>query len=328
MTKAFVFGKFLPFHKGHESLINFALSKCDFLTVLICCSDQEHIPGDHRKVWIDKTFEHQANIEVKIFNYLESELPNTSVSSKVISETWAHVFKKLFPDYTLVITSEAYGEFVAGFMNIQHIAYDIPRIYIPVSATAVRNDMYANWNFLPDAVKSYFAIKVVVLGTESTGKTILTKKLAAHFKCTAVMEAGREIIPNSNTFRFEDLYLVAAEHSKRINEAVLNDSRLIIIDTDIHITKSYAQFIFGKKLEVSDEIYTSNQAQLYLYLNNDVAFFQDGTRLSETERNLLDGSHREILANHGIDLVEITGNWDQRLAKAVACIHKLILLNP
>jgi HTH-type transcriptional repressor of NAD biosynthesis genes len=41
MIKAFVFGKFYPFHKGHEAMINFALSKCDFLSVLVCSSDKE-----------------------------------------------------------------------------------------------------------------------------------------------------------------------------------------------------------------------------------------------------------------------------------------------
>jgi HTH-type transcriptional regulator, transcriptional repressor of NAD biosynthesis genes len=45
MIKAFVFGKFLPFHKGHQAMINFALTKCDYLSVLICCSDKENIDG-------------------------------------------------------------------------------------------------------------------------------------------------------------------------------------------------------------------------------------------------------------------------------------------
>ena len=39
MIKAFVFGKFLPFHKGHEAMINFALTKCDFLAVFIRDAD-------------------------------------------------------------------------------------------------------------------------------------------------------------------------------------------------------------------------------------------------------------------------------------------------
>jgi HTH-type transcriptional repressor of NAD biosynthesis genes len=52
MTKAFVFGKYLPFHKGHEAMIKFALTKCDLLTVLVCCSDKESIPDTVRNSWI------------------------------------------------------------------------------------------------------------------------------------------------------------------------------------------------------------------------------------------------------------------------------------
>ena len=62
MIKAFLFGKFLPFHKGHEAMINFALTKCDFLTVLVCCSDKERIPDTLRKAWIEKAFEKEKNI--------------------------------------------------------------------------------------------------------------------------------------------------------------------------------------------------------------------------------------------------------------------------
>ena len=118
MDKAFVFGKFLPFHKGHEAMINFALSKCDFLTVLVCCSDKESIPSAYRSKWIQKTFENETKVEVRTFNYLESELPNTSVTSKEVSEIWAEIFKKQFPDYSLLISSEEYGDYVAAFMNV------------------------------------------------------------------------------------------------------------------------------------------------------------------------------------------------------------------
>lgn len=324
MTKAFVFGKFLPFHKGHEAMINFAANKCDFLTVLVCCSDKENIPDTVRKSWIERTFEKEKIVEVKTFNYLESELPNTSETSKDVSEIWADIFKKQLPDYSLLITSEEYGNFVAAFMNIQHIAFDIPKKLFPVSATAVRKDLFANWKFLPDSVKPDFAIKVVILGTESTGKTTMTEKLSNHFNCSLVLEAAREIIANSNAFSFDDLHLVATEHAKRIDEAILAASPLVIIDTDIHTTKSYSKFIFEKQLEVSDDIYNANIANLYLYLNNDVEYLQDGTRLSEAERNLLDYSHRQVLSEHNIFISEIKGNWDQRFQKAIEHINKLI----
>jgi HTH-type transcriptional repressor of NAD biosynthesis genes len=327
MTKAFVFGKFLPFHKGHEAMINFALSKCDFLTVLVCCSDKEGIPDKLRKAWIEKTFEKQKNIEIRTFNYLESELPNTSESSKEISQIWADIFKKQLPDYSLLITSEEYGNFVATFMNIQHIAFDIPKIKVPVSATAIRNDVFTNWQYLPDSVKPDLSLKVVLLGTESTGKTTLIEKLSKYFNCSFVMEAGRDIIANSNSFTFDDLHLVAKEHAKRIDKNILAENPLVIIDTDIHTTKSYARFTFEKEIEISVDIYNSNKANLYLYLNNDVEYLQDGTRLSEEERNLLDLSHRQVLLDHNIDIVEIKGDWDERFEKAVEQINKLISSN-
>lgn len=324
MVKAFVFGKFLPFHKGHEAMIRFALTKCDFLTVLVCCSDKEKVPDTVRLKWIKKTFDAQKNIEIKSFNYLESELPNTSTSSREVSMIWANKFKSLFPDYSLVITSEQYGNFVASFMGIRHIPFDISRQIVPISATSVRNNLFTNWQYLPDSVKQDLAMKVVILGTESTGKTTLTEKLAAHYNCSAVKEAGRDLIANSNSFSFDDLYLVANEHAKRIEKTVLGDSPLIIIDTDIHITKSYAKFIFDNQLEVNDYIYDSNKANLYLYLKNDVKYIQDGTRLSEADRNLLDLSHRKILNLHNINYVEVKGNWEQRFKKALEHITQLI----
>ncbi len=324
MVKAFVFGKFLPFHKGHEALINFALSKCDFLTVLVCCSNKETIPDSTRKKWIKKTFESEKNIEIKPFNYLESELPNTSESSQEVSKIWSAKFKNLFPDYDLVITSEEYGNYVASFMGIKHITFDISKQLFPISASLLRNDIFTNWNFLPASVKPDFAIKVVVLGTESTGKTTLTKRLAKHFNCSLVNEAGRDLIANSNFFEFDDLHLVASEHAKRINKAVLEQRPLVIIDSDIHITKSYANFIFKKTLKVESEIYNSNKADLYLYLNNDVKHVQDGTRLSKKRRDLLDLSHRKILKLHDIKITEITGDWEKRFDKAVMKIKQLI----
>jgi HTH-type transcriptional repressor of NAD biosynthesis genes len=324
MIKAFVFGKFCPFHKGHEAMIRFALTKCDFLTVLVCCSDKEDIPCAVRRTWIEKTFAQQKNIEVKTFDYLESELPNTSVSSRIVSEAWAKAFGNLFPDYSELITSEEYGNYVAECMNIRHIAFDVDRKLFAVSASVIRKDLFRNWQFLPDSVKPYFVRKVVVLGSESTGKTVLTNNLAKYFNATLVSEAGRDIIADSNSFTVDDLHLVAKEHAKRIEQSVLGSSPLVIIDTDIHITKSYSRFAFGRELEVPAEVYEASKADLYLYLNTDVAYFQDGTRLSEEERNLLDLSHRQALADHDISFVEITGNWEQRFEKAKEYINKLI----
>lgn len=322
MVKAFVFGKFLPFHKGHEAMIRFAMTECDCLSVLICGSDRETVSCDTRKKWISQTFPDQPNLDIQIFEYKESEYPNTSVSSQSVSRVWATKFKELFPGHSLLITSEPYGNFVADYMNIKHIPFDIERMTYPVSSSLISGNLAVNWHFLPDSVKPDYVVKIAILGTESTGKTTLTEKLAGYYNCGCVLEAGRELIPNSKSFEYNDLYTVANEHAKNIRKAVL-DNPLIIIDTDIHITKSYAKFMFNKDLQVSEDIYDANKSNLYLYLNNDVNFIQDGTRLDERERNLLDISHRRTLINHCVSFVEITGNWQQRFEQAVTAIDNI-----
>jgi HTH-type transcriptional regulator, transcriptional repressor of NAD biosynthesis genes len=206
-------------------------------------------------------------------------------------------------------------------MNIRHIPFDVQRTLFPMSATAIRSDVFKQWNNLPDSVKPYFAIKVAILGTECTGKTTLTHRLSTHFNCTAVSEAARDLISNSNTFSPADLLLVANAHAHQIDTAVLANHPLVIIDTDIHITKSYSRFTFAQELNVSQDIYDANKASLYLYLNNDVDYIQDGTRLGVNERNLLDRSHRQVLKDHHIEIIEITGGWDDRFNKAVEHIN-------
>jgi HTH-type transcriptional repressor of NAD biosynthesis genes len=305
-------------------MINFALTKCDVLTVFVCCSDKEGIPCEKRQSWILQTFSELTALQVRTFSYKESKLPNTSESSFEISKMWSEIFKQLIPDCDLVITSEEYGNYVASFMGIEHIPFDPDKKLFPVSATVIRNDPFNNWQYLPVTVKPFFAIKVAILGTESTGKTTLTEKLSKHFNCSSVYEAGRDLIPDSKAFEYDDLYLVASEHAKRIEKATQGNSPLVIIDTDIHITKSYANFIFEKDLEVDSSITEYNKADLYIYLNNDVEYTQDGTRLSIIDRNKLDISHRETLKRHHIEFVDITGDWEQRFRKAVALISELV----
>jgi HTH-type transcriptional regulator, transcriptional repressor of NAD biosynthesis genes len=324
MRKGFVFGKFLPFHKGHEAMIRFALTHCDFVLVLICVSNKEEISGPARAHWLTNTFVSEPNIEIRLFDYKEEELPNSSESSEEISRIWADVFRRMIPDFEILVTSEPYGDYVARYMNIQHIPFDPARAIVPVAASVIRRNLIDNWRFLPDSVKPYFTIKVVILGTESTGKTTLTQNLANHFTCTEVKEAGRDLIENSNEFEFSDLEKVAVEHAQRIENAMIGNHPLIIIDTDIHITQSYAQFVFGRSLETEPSVYQANKANLYLYLDKDAPYIQDGTRMEEGQRNLLDESHRFVLEAANIDYVVIRGNWEERYREAIESIQNLL----
>lgn len=324
VVKAFVFGKFMPFHKGHAQLINFARQHCDHLTVLVCASDQEQLPGPVRQAWLQETYAADAAVQVQLLEYLESELPNTSETSLAVSNVWADKFLQVVPECSLVVTSEPYGELVAARMNIQHLSFDVAREAVPVSASAIRQNPAAYWHFLPDSVKPYYVRKVVLLGTESTGKTTLATQLAAHFRASLVEEAGRDLIADSTDFSLADLYSVAQEHARRIEQAQIGPSALVVIDTDIHITQSYARLVFGQELAVLPEVYALNRADLYLYLAADVPYVQDGGRLPAADRLRLDVLHRQTLQYYGIKAMEISGTWPQRLQRAVQLVEALL----
>ncbi|GAB2778495.1 HTH-type transcriptional repressor of NAD biosynthesis genes [Hymenobacter luteus] len=324
MTHAFVFGKFLPFHQGHAALIDFARRHCDYLTVLVCASNHETLPGTLRAQWIQDTYAHCPEVSVQVLDYREEELPNTSVSSEAVAHVWADTFREVVPGVSLVVTSEPYGALVAARMGIRHLDFDRVRAQVPVSATAIRQGMRAQWSYLPAAVQSYYRRTVAILGTESTGKTTLTEQLAAHFGASFVTEAGRDLISDSTSFNRADLLLVADEHARRIAAARTTAGPLLLLDTDIHITQSYAQLTQGAYLPVPAETYVRNRADLYLYLLPDVPFVQDGTRLPAAERLHLDEIHRQTLSDFGIEYKEIGGDWPARFQQAVALIEEML----
>ncbi len=301
-------------------MIRFARGACDQLTVLVCCGNTELIAPETRKNWISDTVQDLTGVDIRIYAYDEAQLPNTSVSSEAVSAAWAEVFMQLLPGVELLVTSEPYGEYVAAFMGIRHLPFNPARNQVPVAASLIRQDLAAYWSYLPPAVKKNLALKVVLLGTESTGKSTLTAQLAAHFHGTAVQEAARDIIPDSNAFTLQDLYTVARAHAARIDAAVQGDSPYVFIDTDIHITFSYGLQFFDTRMQVEDAIFASNRADLYLYLNNDVPWHQDGTRLEQAERDALDLAHRRTLAGFNIFYREIKGSWQERLHVSAALV--------
>jgi len=52
MTRGFLLGKFMPPHRGHLMLCDFARSYCDELTVLVCSRPGDPIDGALRYDWM------------------------------------------------------------------------------------------------------------------------------------------------------------------------------------------------------------------------------------------------------------------------------------
>ena len=320
MKMGLVFGKFMPLHKGHLALIDFALKNCDHLNIVLCCSPNESIVGAIRKQWLDEGFKNNKKVSVVRFDYDETLLPNTSVSSREVSYKWGAAFRSLIPETTIVFTSEPYGQYVAQYMGVEHIPFDPERKAVNISATLIRKYPFRYWDFLPTYVRTFFVKKVCIVGTESTGKTTLTERLAVHFKTAFVPEAAREIVAVTDTCTHEDLLKISIAHAEALLKKLPEANKLLFVDTDVNITASYSEFLFHKPLAIDQWVQDANSFDLYLFLEPDCDFVQDGTRLSLNERNRLSEHHKLHFVNHKIPFVSVGGNWENRFTVS----HKII----
>ena len=325
MKTGLVIGKFMPLHRGHIALIDFALQQCDDLIVLVSASYDEPIWGSQRLEWLKETYKDNTKVRPWLLNYDEAVLPNTSVSSEGVSRIWANYLQKHLPPIDVIFASEAYGAYMGRFLDCESVIFDEPRQIVPVSATQIRNDPFSYWDFLPDAVSPYFTKRICVYGSESTGKTTLTQLLANHFNTIGIPEMAREIIEHTNNCTPDDLLKIAELHALAINKEIAGANKLLFVDTDINTTRSYSRFLFNKELTVPEWIEAANKFDLYLYLDIDAPYVQDGTRLNEEERNKLNQSHLQELESRGITYVLIQGSdWDERFKKAVAAVNQFI----
>lgn len=324
--RGLILGKFMPITKGHESLIDYGLSICDEIVVLVCTTPSEPISGDVRYKFVCDIFRGKSIIPIHLV-FDERELSSTSVPARDISKKWAEYIIEFVPEVDVFISSEKYGEMVSSVMGIDNVYFDIDRVKVDISATQIRQNPYMHWDMISEPVRDFFFKKIVIIGTESTGKTEMCKWLSKRFESDWVPEAGRELIQDTHDCSQRDLQKVAKEHAKNIIIAEQKRSKLLFIDTDINITKSYHRFLFKEDMKTSKWMDIANKGDLYIYLESDAPYVQDGTRLSKKDRDLLDESHKEQLALNGLHYYSVFGkDWNNRRDMALEIIHRHILM--
>ncbi|MEP6728898.1 MAG: AAA family ATPase [Bacteroidota bacterium] len=322
MRNGLLLGKFMPFHNGHIALADFALANTDELLILVCAHKNEIIDGSIRYNWVKDYYQHNSKVHVHLIEYDDALLSADSVSSKAAAQKWADYLKEKFPGTNVFISSEPYGGYVAGYWGIDHICFDEKRQLVPVSATEIRLNPFKYWSYIPAGVRPYFIKKICIAGTESTGKSVLTERLASYYKTVFVPEAARDIVSATAACTKDDLYTIAAAHASAIIEKIPLANQLLFADTDITITKSYAAFLFGTTIVTEDWVNEANRFDLYLFLETDCSYIQDGTRLDEESREKLNASHKKEFVRQRIYYHIIKGNWEERFHSAIKIIDK------
>lgn len=312
-----VIGKFYPPHLGHNYLIDTALKNCHDVDVLVVDNPEYHIPAEKRRDWLQR---HHPTANVQI-------IPDISDDDNSVA--WAaHTINFLGYRPDVVYSSELYGKPWAKAMGCKYVNVDIARETIPISGTKVREDILASWQYLSDEVKSGLALRIVVVGAESTGTTTLARDLATALNVPWVPEIGRDYTESILTTNYEwfddDFYRIGRLQQAYENEIAARSNGVIVCDTNAVATELWQRRYMGRTTAKMKRIAARDKADLYIITGDEIPFVQDGIRDGEHIRHRM---HRWFLTHirkTGIPMIIVHGPRDTRLADALVAARKMI----
>jgi len=193
--------------------------------------------------------------------------------------------------------------------------------------------------------------KIVIIGPESTGKSTLCKQLAEHYKTLWCPEYAREyLLKHGMNYTFEDLLTIAKgqlalenEYVEKVRKTESQKDRkivsgrsshspltthhsLLFIDTDMYVMKVWCEFVFEKCHRFILDQIIERKYDLYLLCNIDLPWVKDELReYPDLEsRQRLYFIYKDTMINQSVPWVDINGDYDERLAKAITSIDSLL----
>lgn len=181
--------------------------------------------------------------------------------------------------------------------------------------------------------------RIAVIGPESTGKSTLCTQLAEHFQTTWVPEFARHYLQtNGNEYTPEDLWQIAqgqmgsedryaAEiESTYKKRAERRNAPLLFIDTDMHVMKTWSEFVFDSCDNRILKSIVLRHYDLYLLCNTDLPWEKDELREYpdlETREKLYE-HYKEAMINQQVPWVMVSGSYEQRLDIAIRAVETII----
>ena len=168
-------------------------------------------------------------------------------------------------------------------------------------------------------------MRIVLLGSECTGKTTLAAKLAKYFKVDFVPEYLREYFEiKHGILTIEDAVPIAKGQLEKEQELENNGNVPLICDTDIIASIVYSKYYFGKCPEWIEKQAQTREDIHYLLCDIDVPWVADGQRDRPEEREYMQNLFLTELRARNLPFNIISGNVQSRLEKSVRIVNKLI----
>jgi HTH-type transcriptional regulator, transcriptional repressor of NAD biosynthesis genes len=311
-------GKFAPLHRGHQRLIETALSETDRLIVMIYnCPDVTDIPLSVRAAWIRDLYP-----QVEVIGAVGG--PTEVGSDPAITAAHdAYILRMLAGRRVMRFYSgEFYGAHVSRALGAEDRRIDPERQSFPISGTSIRESPYAQRQWIAPRVYRDLIRNVVFLGAPSTGKTTLCQRLARRYRTQWMPEYGREYWEERQQDRRlnpEQLVEIAEGHLEREEQLLLESDRFLFTDTNALTTLLFARHYHGyglPRLVALADAATSRYGTTFL-CGDDIPYEDTWDRSGEANRREFQDWTVDELRRRGIAFTELTGPVEDREARVV-----------
>lgn len=321
MRVGLTLGKFAPLHAGHQYLIETALSQVDHLIVMIYHSPEHtKVPLGKRAQWVHDLYPQVEVIEA-------SDGPMTIGDTPEIQAMHEHyILGKLNGRrITHFLSSEFYGEHMSRALGAHDVRVDEPRQNMPISATQIRADLFANRHWLHPRVYRDLVSWVLFLGAPSTGKTTLAKALAKRLDTVWMPEYGREYWEAHQQNRRltpSQLVYIAEEHRRR-EEKLVHDARgTFFVDTSALTTYHFALDYHGDAEPRLSELAKQSLCRYdHIFVcEDDIPYDNTWDRSGPAHRREAQQRLKRHLEDNGTPYLCLSGDLETRMTAVLATL--------
>src|SRR5688572_15524008 len=155
--------------------------------------------------------------------------------------------------------------------------------------------------------------KICFYGPESTGKSVMAKKMAEIYKTEFVPEVARELI-TSNNFKREDIIMIGRAQTERVFQKARKANKFLFCDTDLITTQIYSRQYLKVVPPVLYELEKMVEYDQYFLFDIDVPWVNDGLRdLGDVrKREEMFEIFKNELTRRNIPYVLVQGDWLER----------------
>lgn len=330
-----VFGSFAPLHQGHLDLIMQAKKENDGGCIVIVCGydgdkGEPMMPHNKRYRYVREFFADDDLVAVYAINDTELGIDKYPDGW----DGWMIEFDKIWckaiargvnePDRVWYVGDENYATDLRTRFKEEAVLVD--RIATnPICATMIRQNPIKHWDKITFPFRRVFSTNILICGTASEGKSVMTADLGKYFNAPYSWEWARDYMKDSCVSEWEldgADYLALLDGQYNLNKKLINSPAnhgIFFADSDSMVTRMYAEYYakdndcaitqneFEKVAVLADELTRKCRwDKIYLLCPHGV-FVDDHERyMAHSGMN-----ERQELFNILCKNIKESGNWDK-----------------